>query len=489
MRLGHTACNAQATNAIATDVRKEVLAARADPYCVAVSDRLIFQLGTNNWQRDGEFAPGSGILHESHHHAYNALPGVRCYSMYPSRRQRFAEEDVRVFPLEHDIPICESVSPVSSYRWHSMGEGEVDAYRLRLTNAVSSWMDEIESGSGDQFSLGIAHHAFMNTVVLRDVNRRRVSDGRPRMTLMCFAHGTELKMFNNERRGDQPEEFPLRFWPFMQREKIFDFADQEHGVDVAAAISAEQVSALLDVFPEFPRERVVLSPNGYNQDVFVPLPDGTDRAAVLAGFFTQPLDGSDLEPEPVAPPEGFDAVVAFCGKFAEWKRLDALLRAAAIYERGERRVLTLVVGSGPPEAQREMHELSTRLGLRRTYFLGPRPQNELAQLFGCADVGCFPSFREPFGLVFVECMACGTPVIGADSGGPRDFVTSEVGTLVPETDDRTALAESLAEAIEQARLARWKITRGPAAARYARSRFSVAGQVSHLLAEVDRLTN
>jgi glycosyltransferase involved in cell wall biosynthesis len=454
-----------------------------------VSDRLIFQLGTNNWQRDGEFAPGSGILHESHHRAYNALPGVRCYSMYPSRRQRFEEEDVHVFPLEHDIPICESVSPVSSYRWHSMGEAEVDAYRLRLTDAVGGWMDEIESRTGDQFSLAIAHHAFMNTVVLRDVNRRRVADGRPRMTLLCFAHGTELKMFNNERRGDEPEEFPLRFLPFMQHERIFDFAYPEHGIDVAAAISLEQVDALVDVFPEFPRERVVLSPNGYNQDVFLPLPDGTDRAAVLAGFFTQPLDGSDLEPEAVAPPDGFDAVVVFCGKFAEWKRLDALLRAAAIYEQHERRILTLVIGSGPPQAQRAMLELTTELGLRRTYFLGPRPQDELALLFGCADVGCFPSYREPFGLVFVECMACGTPVIGADSGGPRDFVTSEVGTLVPETDDRTALAAALAEAIDRALDADWKATRGPVAAHYARNRFSVTGQVSHLLADVDRLTS
>src|SRR6266566_3098709 len=343
-----------------------------------VSDRLIFQLGTNNWQRGGEFAPGSGILHESHHRAYNALPGVRCYSMYPSRRQRFEEEDVHVFPLEHDIPICESVSPVSSYRWHSMSEAEVDAYRLRLTDAVAGWMDEIESRTGDRFSLAIAHHAFMNTVVLRDVNRRRVADGRERMTLLCFAHGTELKMLDNERRGDEPEEFPLRFLPFMQRERIFDFVDPEHGIDVAAAISVEQVNALLDVFPEFPRERVVLSPNGYNQHVFLPLPDGTDRAAVLAGFFTQPLDGSDLEPEPVTPPEGFDAVVA-----------------------------------------------------------------------------CFPSYREPFGLVFVECMACGTPVIGADSGGPRDFVTSEVGNLVPETDDRNALAAALSEAITRALDADW----------------------------------
>ena len=453
-----------------------------------MSDRLIFQLGTNNWQRDGEFAPGSGILHESHHLAYNALSGVRAYSMYPSRRQRFQDDDVHVFPLDHDIPICESVSPTSNYRWHSMSDAEVDAYRLRLTDAVADWMDEIESRTGDRFSLAIAHHAFMNTVVLRDVNRRRVAAGRPRMTVLCFSHGTELKMFDHERRGDDPAEFPLRFLPFMRREKIFDVADPDHGVDVVAAISMEQVDALLALFPEFPPERVILSPNGYNQDVFLPAPDGTDRAPVLAGFVTQPLTGSGLEPEPVAPPEGFDAVVAFCGKFADWKRLDALLRAAAIYEQGERRVITLVIGSGPAEAQQKLSTLTRELGLRRTYFLGPRPQDELALLFGCADVGCFPSYREPFGLVFVECMACGTPVIGADSGGPRDFVTSEVGVLVPETTDPAALTASLAEAIDQALAADWKGTRGPVAAQYARNRFSVTGQISHLLAEIDRLT-
>jgi glycosyltransferase involved in cell wall biosynthesis len=454
-----------------------------------MADRLIFQLGTNNWQRDGEFAPGSGILHEAHHHAYNALPGTRAYSMYPSRRQRFRSEDVRVFELEHDIPICESISPVSSYRWHSMSEAEVAAYRTRLTNEVAAWIDEIEAASRDTFSLAIAHHAFMNTVVLRDVNRRRVAAGKPRMTLLCFAHGTELKMYANEQRGDQPAEFPLRFLPYMKQEKIFDFADPDHGVDVVAAISAEQVEAFLGVFPEFPRERVLLSPNGYNQDVFR-LVEGTygDRQRVLAGFTTQVPMGSDRGPEPVAPADGFDAVVAFCGKFADWKRLDALLRAAAIYEQQDRRILTLVIGSGPHEAQVQMHDLAAGLGLRRTYFVGPRPQDELATLFNCADVGCFPSYREPFGLVFIECMACGTPVIGADSGGPRDFVTPEVGMLVPETDDRQQLAASLASAVDRALDEDWKHTKGPDAQRYAAANFSVVHQVSQLLAAVDRLT-
>jgi glycosyltransferase involved in cell wall biosynthesis len=182
-------------------------------------------------------------------------------------------------------------------------------------------------------------------------------------------------------------------------------------------------------------------------------------------------------------------VVAFCGKFADWKRLDALLRAAAIYEQQEeRKILTLVIGSGPNEAQVQMHDLADELGLRRTYFLGPRGQDELTELFNCADVGCFPSYREPFGLVFIECMACGTPVIGADSGGPRDFVTPEVGVLVPETDDRAELAASLAAAVNQALDEDWKHTKGPAAEAYAKNNFSVVGQVAKLLEEVDRLT-
>src|SRR6185436_9284338 len=200
---------------------------------------------------------------------------------------------------------------VSSYRWHSMSETEVADYRRRLTAEVANWMDEIEARTGDKFELAVAHHAFMNTVVMRDVIRRRAATGRGSMPLLCFTHGTELKMYASERRGDRPDEFPMRFLPFMREEKIFEYADPAHGVDMVAAISTEQLEAFLDVFPEFPRDRVVLSPNGYNEHVFRPLTGQTDvyadRASVLAGCLTQPPDGSDGKPEPVAPADGFDA--------------------------------------------------------------------------------------------------------------------------------------------------------------------------------------
>ncbi|MDH3662508.1 MAG: glycosyltransferase family 4 protein [Alphaproteobacteria bacterium] len=452
--------------------------------------RLIFQLGTNNWQRGGEFAPGSGILHESHHHAYNSLPGTKSYSMYPSRTQRFEQEDVRIFELDHDIPICESISPASNYRWHAMSDGDVAAYRARLTSEVSRWMAEIEERTGECFRLAIAHHTFLNPVVLRDVIHKRTAEGRPRMPLLCFAHGTALKMYANERRGDQPDEFPLRFLPMIEGERIFSYGDRAGSVDLAAAISREQIDALVDIFPSFPRERVVLSPNGYNQSIFRPPEPANDTLAgrmdLLKAFETCPFDGS---PHAARPVEGeFDGIVIFCGKFADWKRLDALLHAASIYERTASRIATLIVGSGPHDDQVRMQTLALdQLGLKHTFFLGPRGQDELATLFGAADVGCFPSKNEPFGLVFIECMASGTPVIGANSGGPRDFVTSDVGMLVAETDDTEAMAVSLAEAIRSAIIEGWKAKKGPTAAARARRDFSVVAQVQGLLDAVDRI--
>ncbi len=154
------------------------------------------------------------------------------------------------------------------------------------------------------------------------------------MPLACFVHGTALKMFAKELAGNEPEEFPSRFLPFMKSEGVFDPA-RPGGVDVCAAISNQQIEALGEIFPECPRDRVLLSPNSYNQDVFHVATEPRDlyreRDAVLAEIATVPYEGSSRRPEPVAADGGFDDVVVFCGKFADWKRLDVLLRAAARY--------------------------------------------------------------------------------------------------------------------------------------------------------------
>lgn len=104
---------------------------------------IIFQLGTNNWQRQGEYAPGSGILHEALHCAFNNIENTKCYSIYPSKIQSSTDEQVKIFKLDHDIPICESVGPVSSYRWHTMTDKVFDLYRQKLEKFTNEYINEI----------------------------------------------------------------------------------------------------------------------------------------------------------------------------------------------------------------------------------------------------------------------------------------------------------------------------------------------------------
>ncbi|MGH1493391.1 MAG: glycosyltransferase [Acidimicrobiales bacterium] len=444
-----------------------------------MTKRLIFQLGTNNWQRGGEFAPGSGILHESHHRAYGELADTASYSVYPSSMQTSDDPKVRVLELDHEVPICESISPVSSYRFHSMSDDELYAFRSKLKRFTEDAIDAAEAAEGVPVSIAVAHHTFLNPWILTEINAEREASGRPRFKLLCFVHGTALKMFAHEKAGLDPE-YPKRFLPMMIEAGVFA---AEGGVDICAAISEEQIIKFQDVYSDYPAERTVLSPNGYSTASFKPDEAAyRDRGSLLAAM--TPAD-SRASGAPTTIDGNFERCIVFCGKFADWKRLDVLLRAAAEYEK-DGRIATLIVGSGPDDAIEHYHKLAyEELGLRRTYFLGARPHDEIARLNAMADIGVYPSRNEPFGLVFIECMACGTPVIGADSGGPRDFVTAEVGGLVPETEGDELIA-SLTAMIRQALSEDWKATKGPVAATYARTTFSTTKQCDDLLSALDR---
>ena len=159
----------------------------------------------------------------------------------------------------------------------------------------------------------------------------------------------------------------------------------------------------------------------------------------------------------------------FAGKLADFKGADVLLDAAALYEREDPGLATVLVGDG--ELRGDLEARASRLGLSRVRFLGHRPQTELARWFQAADVAVFPSRREPFGLVAIEAMACGTPVVATNEGGLPDFVTPDVGTLVP-VDDAAALAAAVRREAEA------KETRGPAAARRAAAEHSWRSRVA-----------
>ena len=439
---------------------------------------LIFQLGSNNWQSEQEFAPGSGILHEQHHNTFNEMPNVVCHSVFPSRVQRFTRPDVRVFELEHDIPICESVSPVSSFRFHSMSDDEFEAYRRRLRDFVLAYVDEVEASLGRSFDLFIAHHAFLNPLVMADVNRVRVERGDDPVPLFAFVHGTALLMFLHEMNGDDPA-YPARFHPRWIRDRVFD---DVRGVFV---ISDSQRARFLSVFDEYDAHRVFIAPNGIDPSVFH-VDETLARDAVLARFPTTPYEGSTQPPAAI--PAGYDRMVLFVGKFADIKRIDCLLRAARAYEATAAaaglRVATVLAGSGPLEDQRLYQDMAVELGLAGVYFIGPQSQPDLAQLYNVADIGVFPTKIEAFGLVFLECMACGTPVIGTAAGGPLEFVDDTAGELVTDFEDNDDFTMALGDAIGRALVEDWKPRKSAAAVEIA-SHYTLTRQCERMLEAVD----
>merc|ERR1711920_239435 len=414
--------------------------------------------------------------------------------MYPSKNQNQPKDDdadYRVFELDHDIPICESASTNSSKRWHGMSDDEVAAYIQRLEDEVYQYMAQCEANEKRDFTMVIAHHAFLNPLVCRNVIQGRVKEGKPQIPLYCFVHGTALKMYRWELGGNDQKDFPMRFHSMIMKEKLFD--DQINGVSACFVISDEQKGGIKEIFPSFPQERVIVAPNGIDVDKFKP---SSKSFAQVIKEQTRTITWPATAPDD-AELAKYKRCITFVGKAAEWKRQAALLHAAAEYEKKYDDVVTLCAGTGPPEEIEKLTDLCESLKLQRTFILGPRSQDELAEIYTVSSLGCFPSYKEPFGLVFVECMACKTPVIGANSGGPKDFVTPDVGELVPEPHETTdlhsvpagirTLGNTLKDTIVRALEEDWKSKKGMACFKLAHDRFTVAAQVRGMLKSMQAL--
>jgi phosphatidylinositol alpha-mannosyltransferase len=132
--------------------------------------------------------------------------------------------------------------------------------------------------------------------------------------------------------------------------------------------------------------------------------------------------------------------ILFVGRHEPRKGLLELLKAFRILRKTECRCRLLVVGSGPQEREARRYVLTRRL--RGVEFLGRVTDNEKAQLFQTADVYVSPATgRESFGIVLLEAMAAGTPVVASDIHGYKGVVRRDrEGLLVPPRKPRALAA-------------------------------------------------
>lgn len=207
---------------------------------------------------------------------------------------------------------------------------------------------------------------------------------------------------------------------------------------------SEETKELFDVGDD----KITLIHNGYDDRLFYPR--GVERRDVLKKYGIE---------------EDVPYLVSFVGKLAHFKGIDVLIRAASLYEKALPGVKTLIVGQGQLRDQLEAQVQEE--GLSGVRFLGHQNQDAVAEIYSVADVSTVPSRVEPFGLVAIEALACGTPVVASNGGGLPDFIDDKVGRLVKMEDHRD-LANAIVEEISSGA----KIVKGPYAAMYAKGGFS-----------------
>mgnify|MGYP000279275318 CR=1 FL=1 len=101
----------------------------------------------------------------------------------------------------------------------------------------------------------------------------------------------------------------------------------------------------------------------------------------------------------------------------------------------------LIAGDGP--LRRQLEQLTFTLGINhRVEFRGPIARDKASGFFQEIDAFVHPSRYETFGIVLVEALSTGRPVIATRCGGPNDIVRSEDGVLV-DVDDAGGLAEAM----------------------------------------------
>jgi D-inositol-3-phosphate glycosyltransferase len=153
---------------------------------------------------------------------------------------------------------------------------------------------------------------------------------------------------------------------------------------------------------------------------------------------------------------GDESLILFVGRFVPLKGVERLLEALSLFDSSEKARLLLVGGDGPEaDATAKLRELSRHLDIDdRVTFAGRIEHDRLADYYNAADVLALPSYYESFGLVVLEALSCGTPVVATPVGVVESVVCNGENGAVVEEHTAASLAQSLLQVVAWLRAGR-----------------------------------
>jgi glycosyltransferase involved in cell wall biosynthesis len=176
-------------------------------------------------------------------------------------------------------------------------------------------------------------------------------------------------------------------------------------------------------------------------------------------------------------------LIGYAGRLAPEKNLEFLARSVSRTLREHPRAWFVVVGDGPFRDPLRQTLMPARV-LDRVRFTGFLRGEDLADAFAAMDVFAFASKTETQGLVLVEAMAAGTPVVALRAPGVREVLRDGENGLVPEAETEEAFAEALGAVLDRGEAEYRRLVEG---ARRSAAAFSVDESADRALELYDRV--
>lgn len=217
-----------------------------------------------------------------------------------------------------------------------------------------------------------------------------------------------------------------------------------HGTDVIGLQRGDRYREYAEYVVK--RAKKIIAVSKENCSFIKELFPGVKPEIVQAGYDPKVFNIQDYDKKEILSKYKIDytgqKVVLYAGRLSYLKGVDILLNAAKIYE--NENIVTVIAGNGA--LRKELKCLAKKLELKNVHFIGHKSQRTLKKLYNIADVFAMPSRMEAFGLVAIEALACGTPVVCTEAGGMKEYINSKVGKVI-EPENPKALARALKNVI------------------------------------------